>query len=100
MLYLSNTLNLNHKVRECKTLNLYYGACNYRDTKKYFISAFDCGCKGAFHISYKKCLINYIIHICSILCKHLPYVGIRLTHLSLHISFAYHIAIIVMAYLP
>src|SRR5918995_6503246 len=50
------------KLRKGKTLNLYYGTCNDRITRKDFLSAFNCGSKGCIHISHKEHLIHYILH--------------------------------------
>jgi hypothetical protein len=50
ILYLCNTLNPDHKSRECKTLKMYNGTCNDRDTEKYILSAFFCRSKGCIHI--------------------------------------------------
>src|SRR5512133_1793694 len=100
VLHLGNTPNLDHKLRECKTLNLHYGACHNWSPEKDLLPALDRRGEGRIHIRHEEYLIDYVVHCCSILCKYLPDVGICLAHLSLHIPGTYNIAHIVMTYLP
>src|SRR5262249_12664632 len=46
VLKLGHAFNFNHKLRECKALNLYNCDCNVRVSIKDFLSAFYCCCKS------------------------------------------------------